>query len=150
MRYLGIDLVSTENTELIHFDLTELRQDMEKRAQILKYVRCRLDKESLKIFSKGLILGKLQYILPLLGTEHIQTIDPLIKGWNKALRVITGGLPSTPIPLLHAESGLPPLPVLIEQAVGRYFRRLLQNGTLLTDEYLEWIGHGHSEIPKTP
>ena len=56
------------------------------------------------IFTKGLILGKLNYTLPLLGAEPEENLRSLDVCWRGALRVITGALMSTPIALLHAES----------------------------------------------
>ena len=110
-------------------------------------MRGSLPKKHLALFTEGLILGKLQYLLPLMAIEHEDTLKPLKTAWNSALRVITGGLPSTPIPVLHAESGLPPLDILIQEAAGKWLRRLLQQPTLTTMEYLSWEGQAKGLTP---
>ena len=94
------------------------------------------------MFAKSLIMGKLNFYLPFLGAENKETLEPLTKGLNEALRLITGGFCSTPIPVLHAQSGIPPLSILIKEAAGNLWSALKFRPNCLTEEYDNWEAIG--------
>ena len=101
------------------------------------------------MFTKGLILSKFQYFFPAIGVETSKELEPLEVAWRKALRVITGALPSTPKPLPHAESALLPLSLHIKYACARHLCRLLSKLNILDIQLsvMEWNGLQRSWSP---
>ena len=146
-KYLGVDLRSFTDGDLIRVDVSGICSDVIRRCNLLKMLRSRLSKHQLKIFACGSILGKIQYYLPLLGAEHPSVLEPLEKAWRKALRIITGNLPSTPIAILYSESQLPTIKELVEESCGRLFRRLMSYPNILSHDYLVWNGEGDGYSP---
>ena len=142
-----MDLASCLSYPVIHYNVKALSQATRRCLSPLHYLRSSLCQPDLSMFAKGFIRGKLQYFLPLLGVEHKDILEPLEVMWRRALRVITGALPSTPKAILYAESGLPPLHILIEEYCGTMLARLLTNPNLLTYEYLQWNGEGDGWSP---
>ena len=101
------------------------------------------------MFGQALVMGKLNYYLPLLSAERstgvLRCLDVAL---NKLMRVLTGLIKTTPIPLLHYFSKIPPLDVLIQEASMRTFRRInLNSDSLLEADYSSWDG---SKMGMTP
>ena len=75
---------------------------------------------------------------------------PVEKSLNRFMRAITGGIRSTPIPLLHAESGIPNLQTLIDDASGRYYIRMsMSPGTPLDRTFERWDAKEDASSPMT-
>ena len=146
-KYLGMNLASSSSYPVLHYNVKSIAQATRRRLSPLHYLRSSLAQPDLSLFAKGLIRGKLQYFLPMLGVEHKDILEPLEVVWRRTLRVITGALPSTPKAILYAESGLPPLHILIEEYCGKMLARMLTNPNLLTYEYLHWNGEGDGWSP---
>ena len=68
--YLGATIRNHANLPVFYHDFQALVSSLRKRLNILRCMRLTLTKTELKVFCQGLILGKLAYILPLLGAEH--------------------------------------------------------------------------------
>lgn len=113
---------------------------MQRRIPMLNILRTQLPRKQLAIFVQGLILGKMSYLFPILSSVDRRTLRPLEVAWRRALRCITGLLPSTPVGVLYAEAGFPPVELLIRRACGNYLIRLLTRPNLTTLEYLNWDG----------
>ena len=142
LRYLGINLISHEDGPDFAIDLRDVKPDLKRRCSLLYKVSKWIPSHSCLMFAKSIVLGKLNFYLPFLGAENKQTLDPLIKGLNEAMRMITGGFCTTPIPLLHARSGIPPLDILIKHAAGNVWCSLKFQPNCLTKDYESWDASG--------
>jgi len=148
LKYLGVTLTSNASSRVLLFNHQPLVGKLRRLNSLLKRYRGQLSEYQLLRFCNALIQSKLNYFLPLMGMESPQLLHPLEIAWRETLRVITGALRSTPIPLLHHRSGLPPLKELIEEQAGRTWlqaKSALNN--LLRDEYLTWNGVGDGWSP---
>ena len=74
-------------------------------------------------------------------------MERLNKTLRGSLRIITGGLRSTPIPLLHAWTRIPPLNLIIERSSGRLLLKAQQVSTIINQEYNNWTGIGDGFSP---
>ena len=119
LRYLGVNLVTHDNGPDFFLDLKDVKPDLKRRCSLLYKASKWIPSRNCLLFAKSIIMGKLNFFLPFLGAENDITLDPLVKGLNEAMRVITGTFCSTPVPLIHSQSGIPPLNILIKKAAGR-------------------------------
>ena len=101
------------------------------------------------IFGKALVGGKLNYYLPLLSAEReTGTLDCLDTALNDFLRVMTGLIKTTPIPLLHYFSKIPTLDIMIQQASLRTFKRMnLNTDSLMQEDFWSWDGANWNLTP---
>ena len=142
LRYLGVQLYSHPDGPDIGIDLSEVRRDLKRRCSLISRASKWLPTKICKLFAKSIIIGKLNYYLPFLGAECDESLDPLVKGLNSAMRFITGAFITTPIPLLHSRSGIPPIRMLIDKAAGNMWTSLQFHPNGLTDDYEEWAAVG--------
>ena len=77
-----------------------------------------------------------------------EAVTALRNGLNAALRALSGGIRSTPVPLLHAQTGIGTLSHLIEQTMHNQIVRMMQNPkTQLNETFQEWDGRGYELTP---
>ena len=146
-KYLGVDLKSYEFGDLIQFDLKRVTASMRRRNALLKCLRWKLPTKQLHIFTTGLVVSQLSHLLPLLAMEHADTVRCLQVALNESLRVISGALKSTPIPLLYSETNMPTLKMMISEATNRLAIRLHGSPGILTSELARWNGTGAGFTP---
>ena len=125
VKYLGLTLVaSTSTSGPFQIDLTEVANDLRRRCRVLKPLYRKLPSKQYRIFAQGLILSKIRYYLPMIGGESEKVLHPLETAYRQCLRQVCGGLRTTPIPLLHSQTGLPPLELLIQDSSARQKMRI--------------------------
>ena len=89
-----------------------------------------------RMFAEGLIISKLRYYLPVLAAESPKTLKPLETAYRQCLRLICGGIRSTPIPLLYSQSGFPPLSEMIADACRKQLIRITERpGSRMGQEF---------------
>ena len=71
---------------------------------------------TLATFFRGLIIGKLNYYLPLILTAKEKNYRTLRTAYNCGLRALTGAWCSTPLPVLHAKAMMPHFDELLHNA----------------------------------
>ena len=88
-------------------------------------------------------------LLPfLMATEHQTTPHKINMALRECLRVISGGLRSTPIPLLHSQTGLPTLESMIRDASRRLYLRIHEYPEcFLHQEYYAWDSSVYNSSP---
>ena len=138
LRYLGANLSTSPDGPDINIDLSNVKPDLKRRCAILSKVSKWLPSKMCLLFGKSIILGKLNFYLSFIGAESKETLQPLQIGLNEAMRFITGAFKTTPIPLLHSKSGIPPLQVLINKAAGSMWTSLHFQPNCLSDDYDNW------------
>ena len=148
-KYLGYHLFSSIHARFsLQFDLQPLARDIQRRNILLRRLRYRLPTRSFRLFGEGLIKSKLRFYLPLLSSEHSDTLRPVRTAYNEYVRSLCGGIRSTPLPLLFSQSGLPPLEQLIADESRRFYFRIMSNGSsLLCREFESWSGLHHQGSP---
>ena len=142
LRYLGINIRAYRDGPDFGLDLRDVKDDLRRRCSLISRASRWLPTKMCLLFAKSIVLGKLNYYLPFLGAECNQTLDPLVKGLNSAMRFITGAFKSTPIPLLHSRSGIPQLNILIMKAAGNMWNSLMFQPNCLTRDYNLWEANG--------
>ena len=148
LRYLGAIFKSSPTTSVLLFDHSILVGTLRRYNGLLKRVRNHLSESHLLLFATALIQGKLNYFLPLLGMEADSLIEPLNVAWRETQRVISGGLRSTYVPLLHHRTGLPPLRQIIEEQAGRLWLQIMSTSQhILRTELDAWDGYGDGWSP---
>lgn len=148
LKYLGTTFKSSISSTVLLFDHSILIGKLRRYNGLLKRVRGYLSEHQLTVFAKSLILSRMDYFLPLMGMETDEDIEPLEVVWRETLRIITGALKSTPIALLYAESGLPPLKILIPHLAGKlWYRTNTCPDNIINQEMLEWDGVGDGWSP---
>ena len=146
LKYLGINLLTCPDGPDFALELSEVKTDLKRRCAILSKVSRWIPSKLCSLFGKSLVLGKLNFYLAFLGAENKETLRPLEVGLNEALRFITGAFKSTPIPLLHSKSKIPPLGSLIRKAAGNLWISLQFHPTILTRDYEMWEATGNNGI----
>ena len=137
VKYLGVILRITKRTEgAFIVDVRDVANDLRRRCRVLKPLYRRLPSKEFRMFAEGLIMSKLRYYLPMLYGESSKTLQPLRTAYRQCLRLMCGGLRTTPLPLLYSQTGFPPLDYLVEEASLRQFMYVTDNpDTLLTREF---------------
>ena len=108
----------------LSFDFRPIKADLNRRARLIRRLPQNFPARTTRQFGTAIGIGKLNYYLPALAAEHSETIRPLEVGLNAIMRSITGAFKTTPIALLHAESGIPPIRILIDEAMATMMRRM--------------------------
>ena len=139
-KYLGFHLYSIPDSgHTLQFNLLHLARDLKRRANLLYPLRHKLPSSALRTFAEGLIMGKLQYYLPMLSTENQATLEPVAVAYRHCLRILVGGIKTTPLPLIHSQAGFPPLKLLIEDSCRKFYLNLMTNpNCLLAKEFENW------------
>ena len=136
LKYLGVEFTSSEMTDVIELDLGRVKSDLIRRTSLVGRVKYLLTSADMMTVAKAIVMGKLNYFLPFLGAESPETLRPLEVGLNQCMRIITGAFPSTPIPLLHSWTGIPPIRTLIKKTAANMFYSMKQYPSILTREYM--------------
>ena len=144
LKYLGVEMFYDGVERYIRLDLHNVGADLVRRCSIMKRAKPFFPPRMMKYFGRSIILGKLSYYLPFIGTEDSTGLKPLVIGLNHALRLITGLFISTPIPVLHAASGIPPLEILIQESVARLCVKLKTKESILSQDYHDWNLRGEN------
>jgi ribonuclease HI len=146
LRYLGIILKSSpplSNSPML-IDLEPVGNDIRRRCSILKKLRkYSIPQPLLERFIEGFVCGKLRYYTPILGAdarENSEILKPLIQAYKELMRVETGAVRTTPIPLLQAGTRRPSLANLIANDTTTTVMSSIANGNILGDEYVSWNG----------
>ena len=149
-RYLGFELTakSGPNNQIL-LGFNKLAGDITKRISIFRRLRTKIRTEDLLMFGQGLIMSKLSYHLPLMAAEgptgNLRVIEVAL---NKYMRVITGALRSTPIPLLHAGSKIPNLQTMINDSSRRFYLKMsMQPDSALDRDFEKWNGEKNASSP---
>ena len=149
-RYLGFHLTakSGPNNQIL-LDFSTVASDIVKRTSVFRKLKKKLRRQELVMFGQGLVLSKLSYYLPLMAAEaSTGALEVVKKALNKYMRVITGALPSTPIPILHSSSGIPDLETLINDSARRYYMSMsMRPGSALDLDFESWNGQGNASSP---
>ena len=140
VRYLGIDLRAKFGySGPIEIDLARVSADLVRRCRVLRPLHRRLPGPFYRMFAQGLIISKLRYYLPVLAAESNSTLKPLRVAYRQCLRLMCGGLRTTPLTLLHSQSGLPTLDKMIEDASLRLLMRSTERpGSLMMHDYSQY------------
>ena len=148
-KYLGFRFKSSKKYGQLLVDLKDVAIDIKRRTHLLRRVSFKLNSRELMMFGKALVMGKLNYYLPLLSAERSTgTLRCLDVALNDFMRVMTGLIKTTPVPLLHYFSGIPTLDILIRESSMRNFKRINLNSDCLIDqEYREWDGSNLGASP---
>ena len=148
-KYLGFRFKSSKKYGQLLVDLKDVAIDIKRRTHLLRRVSFKLNSRELMMFGKALVMGKLNYYLPLLTAERSTgTLRCLDVALNDFMRVMTGLIKTTPVPLLHYFSGIPTLDILIRESSMRNFKRINLNSDCLIDqEYREWDGSNLGASP---
>ena len=149
-KYLGFNLYSLPGDDQhINFDLNPIGRDLKRRASLLKFLPVsKLTSQLIHQFASALMLGKLRYYLPALSAESNETLQPLEVGLNHFMRILSGGLKSTPIPLLRAQTRVPTLRSLILEASRCVLTRTLKfPNSQLAKFFREWDGQYYDSSP---
>ena len=147
MKYLGVEVVSNESDNYLSLDLRKVGTDMVRRCALINRARSFFPVTMIRMFAQSIVMGKLNYILPFIGSESPDSLRPLEIALNHCKRLITGAFCSTPVSLLSAASGIPPLQMLISKAAGSMYVKLKTQDSLLSREYFEWDGTGDKLSP---
>ena len=147
LRYLGVEIVSKQDDNYLRIDFSSVGRDLYRRCSLLSRASSVFGRDTLKMFAQSLIMGKLAYYLPFAGVEASDSLRHLVVGLNRCMRLITGAFPSTPIPLLHASSGIPSLGILIDKFAAGLFSKLYSQDSLLFREYFNWNLTGENLSP---
>ena len=148
-KYLGFRFKTSAHYGQLILDLTDVAAAIKRRSYLLRRVSFKLNSSELRVFGLALVMGKLNYYLPLLAAERstgvLRCLDVAL---NEFMRVLTGLIRTTPIPLLHYFSKIPPLDILIQEASMRTFRRInLNTDSLLEADYRSWDGSNMGMTP---
>ena len=128
LRYLGVILKSSKMSfGPIEVDMTEVAHDLLRRCRVLKPLYRKLPSKQFRMFAEGLILSKLRYYLPMIAGEDPKNLRTLRTAYRQCLRLVCGGLRTTPIPLLYSQSGMPSLDDLIRDSSARQLMRVTIN-----------------------
>ena len=93
-------------------------------------------------------MGKLQYYLPMLSVENPATLEPVAVAYRHCLRLMVGGIKTTPLSLLYSQRGLAPVPLLIQNACRKFYLRLMMNPeSLLAIEFESWTTEEYHSSP---
>ncbi len=84
---------------------------------------------ALIIITNSIILGKIGYNIHLIAHVNKGDLNPLRVLWNKVMRLITGGLYSTPIKCLQYLSDMGSIRTWIDYKSANFFRQLLSKPT---------------------
>ena len=129
--YLGITLDAPLLTWGVHIE--KLLETCETGINLMKtmaYSKYGADRQSLLHLYCAAIKSKILYSTPALITTSETNINSLELIQNKALRIATGALNSTPIASLQCEANIPPLKLMIkEQAIKFYYKMLTKEET---------------------
>ena len=138
VKYLGVILRVTQYSEgPFEVDLRDVANDLKRRCRVLKPLYRHLPSKEFRLFAEGLILSKLRYYLPVISGESDKTLHPLRIAYRQCLRLMCGGLRTTPLTLLYSQSGLPPLDYLIEEASLRQLMYVTDNPEALVTKEVE-------------
>lgn len=137
VKYLGITLRATAGQSgPFEIELHQVAADLIRRCRVLKPLYRRLPGAFYRMFAEGLVISKLRYYLPILAGETEKTLKPLRTAYRQCLRLICGGLRTTPIPLLHSQSGMPPLEEMIREAsLKQLMRNTERPNSLMVEDY---------------
>ena len=147
MKYLGVELVSEESNNYFSLNLRKVGTDMIRGCSLINRVRSVFPVNMIRMFAQAVVLGKLNYFLPFIGAESADSLRPLEVALNHCKRLITGAFCSTPVSLLSAASGIPPLLMLVNKAAGLLYIKLRTQDSLLAREYFSWDGVGDKLSP---
>ena len=147
MKYLGVEMISEESNNYLSLNLRKVGTDMIRRCSLINRVRSVFPVTMIRMFAQAIVMGKLNYYLPFIGAESADSLRPLEVALNHCKRLITGAFCSTPVSLLSAASGIPPLAMLINKAAGSLYVKLRTQDSLLAREYFTWDGVGDKLSP---
>ena len=148
-KYLGFTLFCLPGDDQhINFDLRPIGRDLKRRASLLRFVPHSLPSQFVYQFARALMMGKIRYYLPALSAESDEILAPLNTGLNHLMRTLSGGLKTTPIPLLRAQTRIPSLRSLILEANASVLKRTLKFPDLqLAKLFREWDGQHYDCSP---
>lgn len=134
-RYLGIEL---DQRLTFKFHVNSLIEKAENRMKILK----RLTGTKWGASKDTMILTYKSYILPVLTFGHellicssTSTIKKLETVQNKALRIIAGGIKSTPINAMQMFTGIKPIRFACEEAALKLYERVQRTPNCLWNNF---------------
>ena len=133
IRYLGMTLESFDDGGYLRANLTELKRDVRRRVSLLRRVSRFCTTNVMSTLTKAFILGKINYVLPVVGNEDPEVRRQIEVAINEAMRLDTGAFPSTPIPLLHIRSGFPDSEALFRYAAGSLWKKIQFGSSLRED-----------------
>ena len=148
LRYLGADILSKEDDEYLHIDFSKVGADLYRRCSLISRVSSIFSRENIRNFGQAIVMGKLSYYLPFAGSEASDSLRHLEVGLNHCMRLVTGAFISTPVPILHSSSGIPPLSLLIDRFASNMLLKLRTQNSLLSRDYYAWnlLGEGCSPL----
>ena len=91
----------------------------------MAYSKYGADKKSLPNLYFAAIKSKIMYSTPALITTSETNINSLEVIQNKALRIATGALSSTPISSLQCEANIPPIKLMIQEQAIKFYYKIL-------------------------
>lgn len=129
-KYLGISL-DRSLTYKKHLEITS--QKLKTRVSLIKKIagtNWGAQASTLRTATQSLVYSTAEYCSPVWArSHHTKKVDVLL---NEAMRTISGTVKSTPIPLLHALSGIPPPELRRQQATVREWNKI-KNSTAFKD-----------------
>ena len=149
-KYLGVHLVSKKGDfEQIYINVDGLKSDMRNLTNLLKLLKNKLPQHLLYMVGNSLLLSKLNYHLPIMGAEKDTGVfDQLRVSLNDYLRVLCHAPRSTPIPLLHSQTGIPPIEILLKKTVVSNLARTMTNpDEIFEQSFWKWNGSGWNTSP---
>ena len=147
IRYLGMTLESFDDGGYLRANLTELKRDVRRRVSLLRRVSRFCTTNVMSTLTKAFILGKINYVLPVVGNEDPKVRRHIEVAINEAMRLDTGAFPSTPIPLLHIRSGFPDSEALFRYAAGSLWKKIQFGSSVLGKIYNNWDGRHDGLTP---
>ena len=153
-RILGaiIETGTPDNDCGIQLDLEYAATQIKRRCGAAKCLRkYNLPMDRYQSMVGDLVEGALNAITPWIASEaqpemH-KKLHPLTIAYREYLRVRTGAMKTTPIPLLHAMAQKPLLPDKIKLDSSMLVLKAIASDTLVGREYTHWDGHGDGHSP---
>ena len=127
VRYLGV-LLDSQLTWEKHIE--EIITAVDRRQMLINAIcnkKYEVPRDVLMQFSKGIILGKIDYASLVYASAKKTILTKLNAKWNETLRRTTNALKSTPIPALHIETSTTSLPTRRKILLAKYL--LKERGT---------------------
>jgi len=153
VKYLGITLTQPNGCGYKGFSLerhtSDLIEDCYRRIPFLRRMS-NLDnmpvKKCLDVYI-AVIRAKIDYSLPFLSASEVERVQKI---QNSALRIILGAFKSTPIAVLHGESGLPSLKYHKYEIAARLFSSMQSVKNEAGNNFDEWLKNSSTSAEVTP
>ena len=147
LKYLGIQMMPNlpGSRSSIQIGIKAISDKIHTRCKFMTHLRSLVKWKyynEWRRLTTSFVGGQLNYYCRFLGAEiyHEETLRPLTKAYNHCMRVLTGCMRRTPIPILHAISRCPPLVDKITMDQAYSILAAVACNNILGNEVLEWQG----------